>query len=457
MRLRFAFSKAPGARWFVLLVAAPAIALAGASPRLQISPEQAFVDQSVTISLWNAPAKTNVVIIAKAIDDAAQAWESHGEFQTDARGFAEAGGQTSKNSRKANAARWFWSMTLTGTNRGSGYFKCGSLKPVTYEFTAELNGEQIASARFERLFVLPGVERVPVREQGLRGVYFKPSGKGAHPAVIVLTGSGGGLNEPIAAFLASKGYAALALAYFNYEDLPKTLENIPLEYFDTALKWLDARKEVRAGQIAVLGGSRGGELVLLLGATFPEIKAVVAISPSGIIWGGLGGHQDEPEQPAWTYHGRALPFMDSAHLTPDQLERINKAFQTDSNSWPAAFEISMENRDDVEKATIPVHQIHGPVLLISGKDDTLWPSSLMADRVMQQLKEAKHPYRDKILEYEGAGHVFLLPNLPTTVNTVIHPILKMEISLGGEAAPTAAAALDAWKQVVDFLGRALGR
>ncbi len=45
-----------------------------------------------------------------------------------------------------------------------------------------------------------------------------------------------GLWEHAAALLASHGYAALALAYFGVEDVPKDLINIPLEYFGTALR-----------------------------------------------------------------------------------------------------------------------------------------------------------------------------------------------------------------------------
>ena len=59
--------------------------------------------------------------------------------------------------------------------------------------------------------------------------------------------------------------------------------------------------------------------------------------------------------------------------------------------------------------------------------------------------------------YEGAGHAFSLPNMPTTVNTLTHPITKTEMTLGGEPEHTAAAARDAWAQTLKFLGEALGK
>src|SRR5438128_7337617 len=60
-----------------------------------------------------------------------------------------------------------------------------------------------------------------------------------------LSGSSGGLPQELAALLASHGYAALALAYFSYEHLPAELVAIPLEYFETGMRWLHAQQGVQ--------------------------------------------------------------------------------------------------------------------------------------------------------------------------------------------------------------------
>ena len=59
--------------------------------------------------------------------------------------------------------------------------------------------------------------------------YF--AGEGPFPGIIDMYGTGGGLLQYRAALLASKGFVTLALAYFNYEDLPKEM-TLDLEYFD---------------------------------------------------------------------------------------------------------------------------------------------------------------------------------------------------------------------------------
>jgi pimeloyl-ACP methyl ester carboxylesterase len=79
------------------------------------------------------------------------------------------------------------------------------------------------------------------------------------------------------------------------------LGNIPLEYFATAIDWLQAQDSVRSDKLAIVGGSRGGELALLLGATFPQINAVVAYAPSSVLWGGAGATSASC---AWVYAGQ---------------------------------------------------------------------------------------------------------------------------------------------------------
>ena len=60
-----------------------------------------------------------------------------------------------------------------------------------------------------------------------------PAGGGGIP-----WGAGGGLSEGGAESFAREGFAALALAYFELDGLPRELMEIPLEYFEGAIAWL---------------------------------------------------------------------------------------------------------------------------------------------------------------------------------------------------------------------------
>ena len=134
------------------------------------------------------------------------------------------------------------------------------------------------------------VIRQPVDKEGLVATLFRPIAPGRRPTVIVLQGSLGGMLEASAAVLASHGFPALALAYFGVNPLPPELIEVPLEYFSEAIAWLKTQPAVDADRIAVMGVSKGGELAMLLAATYPEdIKAVVGYArrPRGKVAGTL--------------------------------------------------------------------------------------------------------------------------------------------------------------------------
>ncbi len=64
-------------------------------------------------------------------------------------------------------------------------------------------------------------------------------------------------------------------------------------------------------------------------------------------------------------------------------------------------------------ARSPVERIRGPVLLLSGGDDQLWPSTIYADRIMASLRDDPSPHTH--LDFPAAGHLlFDIPYLPAS-------------------------------------------
>ncbi|XP_021483766.2 peroxisomal succinyl-coenzyme A thioesterase isoform X3 [Meriones unguiculatus] len=96
-------------------------------------------------------------------------------------------------------------------------------------------GRLLAKAGHERHFLAPGVRRVPVREGRVRATLFLPPGEGPFPGIVDVYGVGGGLPEYRASLVAGHGFATLALAFYGFEDLPKELNVIELDYFEEAV------------------------------------------------------------------------------------------------------------------------------------------------------------------------------------------------------------------------------
>jgi dienelactone hydrolase len=329
------------------------------------------------------------------------------------------------------------------------------LEPLQYTVTAETDGAEIARTAFTRRSLQEGVRRIEVREGRVRGTLFVREGaRGAQP-VVVLGGSDGGNNFTfMAALLAARGFAALSLAYFAYEDLPPELVEIPLEYFGEAMHWLRNRPEVDGARVGVIGMSRGGELALLLGATFHEhVAAVAALVPSGVVIGGIGKDPATMARAAWTHGGKPLQPLPPP-MDPEAIDAVGRAFGARvPYSGRGPFERLLAREPElVRQTTIPVERSHAAILLLSAQDDQIWPSTAFAEIAMEQLRAAKFAYPFEHMAYPGAGHwACLPPNLPTTMNWAMHAQVPMPLAYGGNARDTAAASAGGWQRVLGFL------
>jgi len=324
------------------------------------------------------------------------------------------------------------------------------------DVVARVAGAQ-AQASFTQRLALDGVTRHEVREEGLVGTLYLPAGSkpGSHPAVMILNGSGGGINEPRAALYASRGYAAFALAYFKAPGLSDYISNTPLEYFQTGLRWLRKKVQPKHDFVAISGQSRGGELVLLLGATFPkEVSAVVAYVPGAVVHSGQNACDPKigREGPTWLLGGKPIPHVWENNRTATWApfdegpspHRHEKAILT-----------ALQDPDAVARARIRVEDIEGPVMLLSATDDGSWPSSLYSKMVQDKLREVKHPYPVEWLDYENGGHSILFPYVPTTQLVYAHPVSGKISTSGGNPKDNARADQESWEGVKKFLDAAV--
>jgi dienelactone hydrolase len=281
---------------------------------------------------------------------------------------------------------------------------------LTVQASAIVDDIEVAGASLARRFVDDGIVVEPVNSGRTVGALALPPGDGPFPAVLVFGGSEGGSGSGVftAMILAQRGFAALGVAYFGEPGVPNELVEVPLEILEEGLAFLAADARIDADRLAVMGGSRGGELALLVGATFPVVKAVVATVPSGVVWGGLS----TSDEAAWTLAGAPIPFV------PDAGGAID--VDTDANGaahlrFRRAFVEDLERADSatLDAATIKAENISGPVLLLAGEDDQLWPSCPMAEIAFARLQATPGRFGDERHCYAGAGHNIAIPGWST--------------------------------------------
>jgi hypothetical protein len=268
------------------------------------------------------------------------------------------------------------------------------------------------------------------------GAYYPPPA-GHMDVVLVLGGSEGGLqgSQPLAKRIAEHGLGALALAYFGAPGLPQTLENVPLESLEAGVDWVRKQPGMADKPLIVLGVSKGAEAALLLASHDARLCAVVAGVPSSVVWAGIDmAHPAVPVTAAsWSLGGKSMAFVPYAE---GSFRGVRDLYERSLPQGPP-------------EAVIPVEKIRGPVLLISGKADTLWPSTPMAEAIMARL-DAKHfGYAHRHLAYDNAGHAVFGPPLPSD-----SPNLPRLAGLGGTPEGNQAARVDDWPKALAFLDEA---
>jgi len=414
-----------------------------AVPRIDITPERGTVDGAMSIELSGFPPRREVTLRAMTNDPRDRAWSSHATFLTDARGAVDlrTTAPLSGSYAGADAEGVMWSLEPEGP-APKGPFDESSLAPLHITFSAELDRASVATITVERYFLSRDCHAIELKEDGLVGTLFRPAGDGPFQTVLVVGGSTGGqvFSGQCAARLAGHGYASLALSYFGAKGLPEHLVGIRLEYFARAMTWLRAQPFARDDGVAVVGRSRGGELALLLGATFPEVRAVVAYCPSDVVWGGIRAG-NMVDKSAWALGDAAVPHV-APRLTPAQHAEIYGCKRP--ISLRALFDLPVDPLA-ASAAAIPVERIRGPVLVFSGDDDRMWPAGRMCDAVIERLTRHGHRHAFAHHRYPSAGHLLRVPCMPTSV--VDSPMM----ALGGAPHGQALANRQSWVEVLRAL------
>ncbi|MGO7079060.1 acyl-CoA thioester hydrolase/BAAT C-terminal domain-containing protein [Rhizobium johnstonii] len=277
----------------------------------------------------------------------------------------------------------------------------------------------------------PEIEQIDGQVNGA----FIAARHGSGTGVIVLSGSSGRVDVDRAALFAKAGANTLALRWFGAAGQPPGICEVPLETFFCATDYLISRGCQR---IIFVGTSKGAEAALLAAAYDERVSAVIAISPTSVVWGNIGPGKDGvawPERSSWSLKGRPLDFVPAVsaweHGNRDGLISYRPLFEQSLNANPTA----------VQRAIIPIEKTVANIILVAGGDDALWPSDVFAEQLSRRREEYGMPVSLIVDSY--AGHRILLPG-ENTPRSTLH-------AHGGTDEADARLGQAAWREVMTLL------
>ena len=306
-------------------------------------------------------------------------------------------------------------------------------------------------------FFSPGPPGIAADEPGEGGVritlndrpanFFPGSGEGPRPAILMLGGSEGGLREghnAMARRLAAQGFAVLYPGYYRTSEETKSFDMVPLETFDAAIAFLESRADVDASRIGAIGVSKGAEGVLLYASRNPAIDAVVAIVPSSVVWQGFDWETIDMSRfrSSWSNKGEPVPY--ASYVQPEWYEWFT------GGGIGAMYSASLDAVPEDSDAAIKIEEIGGPVLLLCGEADSLWPSCRMSRQLAERGKLAGKSDIE-LVAYEDGGHmIYGRPREPDEAD------LDQLDQMGGTDIGNNEARKDVLRRIDAFFSNALG-
>ncbi|KAK3580870.1 hypothetical protein CHS0354_032931 [Potamilus streckersoni] len=420
-----------------------------AHPKISASPLEALIDEKIVLQVEGL-VKNQPITVQASLTEGGHKYASCACFLASENGEVSLSTDPSLQGTYTGVSDMglFWSMEpVPGQRKGLRLIKTDPMTPYEVQVSVFHNHHSfqdlysegfsinpLSTVVVKRSYVAKGVQKRVIKEGRLRGSLFLPSGSGPFAGVIDMFGTVGGLTEYRSAMLASRGFAALALPYFRYEDLPYNLEDIELEYFLEAADWLSSQSFVRAGGIGVIGVSKGGELALMMGTYSPKASSFSYLSNDCVMVKAVVNIGGPP------FLSAAGMYFKGQKMKPVELDISKLDIHADGS---LSFRNCLPYRkDDI----IKVWESDAKVLNIIGDDDQSCPSESL-----QLLLDCYPPHKCLNVQlkiYPGAGHLIEIPYAPHFRMTY-HKTYGQYFLWGGKPKPHADAQEDAWKSILD--------
>ncbi|XP_071941838.1 acyl-coenzyme A amino acid N-acyltransferase 1-like isoform X2 [Antedon mediterranea] len=415
------------------------------SIHIQVSPSPCLADQCPTICVKTAKPDSEYTIKG-CIKQSNNTLMSYGHFRSSSTGEIDPSQQPSNGGTYTgvDGAGLLWSLQFPVKEMTVLRVKgLDVLKPLHMDFTVHegtLTAEElenscaVAECQLERTFLSKDLECQEVSEGRLRGLIFKPPGKGPFPGVIDMYGTAGGLKSTRAALLASCGFVTYSLPFFAYQDLVKLLMEVELEYFQEALLWFSSQEYVDSSRVGMLGTSTGAIISMVISTMMPDmVRAIACVNA-------VHHHVLSP----FLYKGEHLPFVSYD---------VNQ-FKIENNEIRVLNGISDQLNNATEETVIPIEKSKADFLFIAGEDDQILTTRDSAFKLAERLSKHGH-HKHEVVLYPGTGHL-IDPGLLPVSNKTRHPMSgEMLLVSGGQLNDHAKAQQHSWQKIKEFFKNTL--
>ncbi|XP_018533698.1 acyl-coenzyme A thioesterase 2, mitochondrial [Lates calcarifer] len=400
--------------------------------RLRLLPSaRCLLDEPVQVKVAGLRSRQVVTMRARSTDERGEAFSSSATYRADGSGEIDLDRDPSLRGSYVGVEPMglLWSMRADSLHKKFQIHN--SLNPHVVKFSVhdEEEGRMLAEAINERFLIGDGVSRCPVKEGNLRGVLFTPPGKGPFPAILDLYILGGGLPEKRATLLASRGFVVLSVVAYGYDDMPKNIRVVHLDYFEEAIAFLKRQDKVGSEGVGVISLSKTADIALSMASYLPDVGATVWIN-------GCCGNT-------------ALPLhYKKSQILPALMFDTSRVIPTESGASIVKYVLHNPLAEEYRGSLVPIEQAKGRFLFVASEDDLNWDSKGYMEEMVERLKRHGKKNYESVC-YPGAGH-YLEPPYGPYCPSSFHWVLGRPALWGGEPRSHAAAEVHMWKKIQEF-------